>query len=287
MRAVAVIVALAACGGATPRPAALTVTEAGAEPRQPLRYAPVLRAVERAEVRIKSRLSAATTNTVLDTSKVAADAPTIRLVIRSEVTELGVNGDALIGYEIEDTGVLADVVDPAAYRVLEPEVAALKGVRGSWRRSATGQMTEARIDLVSAKLALDSIQQAGAVFPAAAIGVGAVWRSTGEVTISGVRWQRTITYRLKDLVDDVATLEVTAALRASSQALSVEPNASQRLTSGAMDVTGVLVGPLHGIIASGDLRETSELNLLIVRGRVRAASTVRTESSELYKRLAD
>jgi hypothetical protein len=101
---------------------------------------------------------------------------------------------------------------------------------------------------------------------------------TSKVRAAEVRWNRVATYRLVALTESTATVDVSISMRAGSQPIRVEPNATTRLTSGKSSVTGQLVIPLHGVVATGSLQQTSELSLQSVRRLLRVQSTTRTES---------
>jgi hypothetical protein len=122
-------------------------------------------------------------------------------------------------------------------------------------------------------------------FPDAPIGIGAVWRTTYADEYGAAHWNTTVTCRLKSLDSAVATVEVTAAMRAPSQVISVEPNATTRVTSGERTNTQLLVIPLDRLALNGDGHDTSELNLQIVRGKLRVAATARMETLATFQTL--
>jgi Family of unknown function (DUF6263) len=130
---------------------------------------------------------------------------------------------------------------------------------------------------------VESIRDASVVFPDVEIGVGATWRVTSQQTYSGVTWDRTIKYTLKAVSGGAATVVADITMRAGSQALSVEPNATTRLNSATGNATTELIIPLHGLVPTGMTQGTSEANFSIVRGHLRITSTVQSESSSSIK----
>jgi hypothetical protein len=173
-----IVALIAACAG-TPRvveaPATVTVLEAGAEPRQRVRYELAAHVPERRELTIKSRLSLKFVNTVLENGQRDVDAPTMTVVDRLEVTGFTPTGDALVAGEVVDASVGDDVVDPAIRSRAVASIAALKGRREVWRMAPSGatfDRTVSRSDIAAfdrvASL-FDQDVQATAVFP--------TWRS--------------------------------------------------------------------------------------------------------------
>ena len=290
---------LAACGGSRPRPTTppvLVVLEAGAEPRQLLRYrAPAPGVPERTEVRIKLRGTALFTTTVLDKERTASDAPTIRLVARLDSAGPTAAGDTQIRYQIEEASVLGDFIDPEMHRRVGAEVAGMKGLRGTWVRSPAGVVSE--VDVDPARLAranraglpgvADAILHAQVRFPDSPVGVGATWRAEYDDSFGGIDWRTSVTYRAKEVSETQVTLEVSTTMKAGSQALSVEPNQTLRLTSAERTVTQHLTVPLDHLAARGESRDSAELNLLVVQGRVRVESTLRVESLGMFTPIGD
>lgn len=263
------VLLLCACGSTVRIPASptLSIVDRGAEPRQLLRFAPIPGTTERAEVTIKQRLRTAYTNTVLEDGRTDVDQPSMRL-IGPVVTENVSAAGAKITFTIETAEVLDDVVDARARPQVE---AAAKGMVGSavvWRRAANGAT-----EPIAVPAALGSELFGDPTFPDEPVGIGASWRVTKAFTSSGVRFRAVMTYRLRDLMPSQVTLDLETDLVAPEQALSVEPNASVHLTSATGRGTGHAVIPLHSAIATSSVQWTVELNLKIVRGRLRVTSS--------------
>lgn len=97
-----------------------------------------------------------------------------------------------------------------------------------------------------------------------------------------MHWQRSVKYRLRSLDDSTATVLAEVTMSAGSQALSVEPNATTRVTSGT--VVEELTVPLRALVPSGTARGTTEVNFSIVKGHARITSTVRAETTVAVQR---
>lgn len=298
MRSVLVLVMAAACGGSSSSPrspapaAAITVLDPGAEPRQRLRYELAVHVPEREEATFKTATDTAFINTVLREGSRHVELPAIRAVGRLEVTAVTAAGDALVSYEIEDAALVEDAPDPRTRRVMEAELAALKGLRSSWRLSPAGLSSELAIVTRDGRSASRLMQVVEAIssrvpaFPDVEVGIGATWRVTSPYTVGGITWDRTTTFRLTGLAEGTATLTADVVERAGSQALSVEPNASTKLTSASSNGAAELTVPLGKLAPTVTARSNGEANLLIVRGRLRITSTVRNETTFTSKPLA-
>lgn len=107
----------------------------------------------------------------------------------------------------------------------------------------------------------ESMRASSVVFPDEPVGVGATWDVMSRMTISGIMWDRKTTYILRALDDSTASVDASVVMRASSQALRVEPNASTRLTSATASSSAELTVPLRGLVTTGASRGTSEANI--------------------------
>ena len=275
-----------------PKPT-IVVLEAGAEPRERVRYEPAPGFVEEVETNSKVRMANTFTNTVLETGKRDADFPTLVVRGRLEVTGLSPEGDALVSYTLESVRSLDDVVDPRMRQVADAQARSMKDAHLTARLSPTGEVADVKVEMPNAPPALrkgvsamgDSLDEMFARFPEAAIGVGAVWQVETRSTIAGVTWTRKATYTLRELTDGQAAVDVSMSMRASPQDLRVEPNASTTLTSGEGTQSGQALVLRHGLVASASSQMTTEANLLVVRQHLRISSTLRTEINLAVKRV--
>lgn len=280
MRLAAAFVLLGACGGAqnvvVPQP--IAVLDAGAEPRKILRQQPQLHAPEELEVTMKLRATGAYTNTTLDTSHSAIDFPTIVWHETVEANEVSADGATRVGGAITSVDTLDDVVDPRMKAIAARQAATLRGVTMSWRLAPDGKSSPVESSLRALPPGLLESWAVVPMFPATPIGIGARWSETMDDAVGGIHWTQTRTFTLTALDDTTASLTIDVNARAGSQALSTEPNASIRLTSGSMHVTATATVPFHGVAWTGDSHGTSEMNLQIVRGHLRTSTSQSTES---------
>lgn len=240
--------------------------------------------MEHVELELKVRSTSATTNTVLETSRRVFDAPTVRQIVRLEVSAIMPNGDALVSATTESATVLDDVIDPRVRDRIEAELAVSQRTRQSWRMRPSGTIADVvtrHPRLQGAALArfsnLGDMHEISPILPDTPVGIGASWEVRAQTSLAGIRWERAETSRLTALTDSTATIERQVTLTAPSQALSVEPNATTRLTSGTITATASLVVPLRGLAVTGTSHAVTEANLLVVRGHLRISSAVQNE----------
>jgi hypothetical protein len=275
----AVVVVAVACGGAqrpNERPE-IRVLDRGAEPRRDVRLQPALHKPERVELTIKMRSTGAYTDTTLETSHSMLDYPSISARERVEATDVDNSNLTLVTAVIEDVHVLDDVVDRRIKPIVAKRVASLRNATVAWRLAPDGSASAVDSELRNLPPGLLQAFVNAPTFPSSPVGVGARWTETVPTVLGGIHWNQTRTYTLTALDDSYATLSIELSATAGSQALSVEPNATIRLTSGTMSMTGTATIPLHGLAWTGDSRGSIETNLQIVRGHLRTESTVSTE----------
>jgi len=269
------LVVIGACGGTTTAVHApqQRIVSAGSEPRRILRLAPTVHAVELFNTTVKQRVATSTEDTVLQTHNGGVDFPSLVISARSEV--VGVDDHSSNGeIRIDGVALLDDQVDAHVRDTLERSIKHLEKERFTWRMTPTGQV--AVVGDVPVPLA--RVTQFPSVLPDDAVGVGAEWTVDDTSVIEKVRWQRRTTYRLVDMRENAATIDVTVDMHADSQALQVEPNATTRVTTGTGKATGTMTVRFDHAVAASDMHSTLELNLLIVRGHARVASDVTTEN---------
>lgn len=294
--AAALFISMGGCSArsdvAKPTPS-IEVIEPGAEPRQRLRYEPAPGLSEEVETSTKVRVSNIFTNTTLETGQRNADFPTSVIRGRLQVTGLSREGHALVSFAVEDVRSLDDVVDPRMRQMVDAQAQRLKGARSTWRLLPNGELLDIKVEMPNAPAAMrnrisvlsDAFDEMFVRFPEADVGVGAIWQIESQRKVSGVTWKRKATYTLRELTDGQAIVDVSVAMRAPSQELRVEPNATTTLKSGEGTASGQAFVPRRGLVISGSSQTTTEANFLIVRRRLRITSTLRTELFSSVKRI--
>lgn len=279
MMARVLVIALVACGSAqrpAPKPPAITVQDAGTEPRRVLRYELPPDAVERFEMDVKTRTSTAVTNTVLETGHRDLDFPTVQFL-----GQLSAN-KGRISEEILDATPLEDVTDPTLRELVDHELRAVKGTRASWSQAPSGLRSDISVQAKHAERFPDIaewVEANAVVFPDSPIGVGAIWRQDSQIVAGRATYDRTVTYTLTALDDEHATITATAHLAAAPQALRVEPNATYELTHAAADDVGEFKIAFHHMVATTTSHGTSDVSMSIVRKQLRLSSTIQSETT--------
>lgn len=116
------------------------------------------------------------------------------------------------------------------------------------------------------------------IYPDSPIGVGGSWRVTSQHVASGITWKRTTTYRLTSVGDSSATIDAHTVMEAAPQALSVEPNVTARISSAKGTTNAEHEVRLDVPVATGSSQGNLEINLLVVQGRLRIVSSIRSET---------
>lgn len=260
---------LCACGGANVKDTAqadaqLVVLDIGGLPRQRLRLQPVLHAKERFAVEIQTRMEGAYTDTTFQTRHGSGSAPAVRVTGTYEVTAIAPTGDAVVAMRID-------------------------GVAGtaSWRVSPVGAVSDIAVPDESPawRAQREMLETSTAIFPEGEVGVGARWQLTSRVRFGGVTWDRKISYALRDVTDTAFMIDAVAELRAESQAISVEPNRTTRLTSATAHSSSEAIIPRRGLTTTWTAIVSGELNLQIVQRRARVTSTLHIETTLATKPL--
>ncbi len=276
MRLVPAICLLAiACGGARPRAApVVTVTQVGEEPWSVLRYAHVAGTTERVELQLKLRTQTLFENTVLEQGRRDVDFPTIQITGPMTITDVAPDGTARIVLTVEDATLLEDVVDPRQRSALKARAAALRGRVFTSKRAVDGSFVSIDGDAAVAEaLTANNVR-----FPDSPVGVGASWQVTSTAISDGIRWRRTVTYRVRDRSETSVTIDADAELRADEQTLNSEPNATTVLKGGTGRGTSHAVIPLRGLAGEAQADHHLEAELLVTRRHVRVHATVKTDS---------
>lgn len=288
-KSLSLLVALAACGGTAPdakapiAPPTVTLLDPGPAPRQRVQFELAPHMTEQVEMTNKLIISTAFENTVLETGQRKSELPLVHVRGHLEVTDVTPDGVASISFAADDITV-DDDADPRVRQAVEAELRRSKNVHGGWRMSRAGVLTEVEIEDGSRAGGAGTGSVASAVtattiaFPDAEIGVGATWQVVSQPRTGGIRWTTTSMCKLLSLENGVATVDVSVASRAGSQALFVEPKRSRRLTSGSTTSSGQVIIPLKSLVPTAALRGTSETNFQLVDDRRRIASTFSIDS---------
>lgn len=199
----------------------IEVLDAGSEPREPLRLAPAVGASE--NVAMTMRLD-------LEQSGVAdakVNAPPIRAALAATLTDVTPNGDFHVTFSYPSFEVLKRKGTSAEQRnrfasALEP----LEALSGDLTLTTQGALVDSTLDIPddvdpnAAQLLgqlRDQFRELTVPLPQDAVGVGARWRATTQLTLNGVRARQVYEYRLKKRTGTTLELDVRGTQTAKRQ----------------------------------------------------------------------
>lgn len=267
--------------------------EAGAEPREPLR-------LELAE----GSTSAATIDfQITQTQEIGGEAtppapsPALRAVYRLTVDEAA-DDEFVVGYAFESFDVtnteelpdgFADQVDQA--------LDGFDQVTGTSVLDARGRALDSSIDVpddvnpqIGAQIdqLSESIEQLSAPLPEEAVGVGARWRISQEVTAQGLTTTQDAVYTLASLDGGSYVLEVATTQTAESQAFEL-PDApegtSAELTGFDVSGTGRIEGDLGSLVPANSAVETAgTVNITLSEAPAEGGAAGEGETIEVVQR---
>jgi hypothetical protein len=203
----------------------LTLIDAGAKPRRPLRYVVQPGAVERVSIVVHQD----TTQTLVGNATPSQKSPRTRLGVLMRIDDVAKSGDismswttAAVGYE-EMEGVREEV---------RPMLAKLKQfylkfagrmVMAPNGLTRSSELTDVEDMPLFARRQLESIwwvvRNSAMPFPAEPIGVGARWEVSETVDLMGLRVTDTSTFELVRIDDDSFALKIVSAQTAAEQKL--------------------------------------------------------------------
>lgn len=256
--------ALTAALFSTSAPAQTTsqLLEAGAAPRQPIRYRFTSGHSEQAAVDLNVQMALSLAGQPFPLGAV----PPIRMTMALRTAEVSADGSARIEFELLSAEALGD--DP---RVAQTNQAlqATKGLAGSYRVDVRGQVSDSQVkapaDGGAAESTLrdleQSMKQMAAPFPEEAVGQGARWRVTQNITNNNMQMAQTIEYTLRARSGNRVELDVKV-LDAKLDGIAGMP-AGAKLDSVKMQGGGSSVIRLDGLVPEGNIDAELDLALSI------------------------
>ncbi len=265
---------------------AVDLADAGAQPRQPLRYHFTAGSTELMDMDMKMTMAMAFDDPTLGARSSTSALPTVRSRIRIDVTELTPEGDARLAFNWLAVTVLPDVkVDAKMRHALESELGGLVGTRATARVSTRGATSD--IAFVPAPnmtptmrsslgRMTDSLRQLYLPFPGAAVGAGARWTIVVQVPFNGIAMDATYRYRLVELTAATARCDIKVTMSAAKQPMEVGSGMTGQLDSltghgeGTMTFTFDRLTPVGGThvasdaafsIATGDTVLTAKMHV--------------------------
>ena len=200
---------------------------AGSQPRQQLRLTPTVNAKETATMTLNMNLGMSIANNPMPTVKL----PGIVMTMETLVNKVDSNGDIHAQFKYTDADVVPDKAVPqAVINSVRTNIKKLIGTNGSFIIDNRGQSKGSSFGLPqqldgSTKKMIEqisnSLNQISSPVPSEAVGIGAKWRHSASLNLSGMNLIQTTTYQLVDLKDNVATIKVNVQQHADPQKLTL------------------------------------------------------------------
>jgi hypothetical protein len=200
----------------------------GAEPRQELRFKPVVNAKQEMTMKMNMDVKSSMSGTPMPTYKI----PQSVMKVESVVTQIDPNGDIHSKFSYTDADVVSEPnVPPELLQMMQSSVKQIVGMGGSFISDNRGQVKsgkfnfpEGQINPITRQL-LDqmsnSLDQFSSPVPQESVGKGAKWRTSSKINLAGINLSQNVIYELVDLKDNVATLNVSLEQQANSQELNL------------------------------------------------------------------
>ncbi len=204
----------------------VTLLEAGARPRQALRFMPQIGSGQTMDMTMRMSM----TQSIGDMAMPEMKLPGVRFTMLTKVVQVKENGDVQFRFTctdadiVEEPGVAASRAD--AMRTSLKEAV---GLRGTGLMSSQGFTKEADFEMTGdidpmAAQHVESLKQAvkqlSAPLPKEPVGVGAEWRVDQTSTMHGMLIKQTSTFKLTRIEGDRLQLDVKVKQTADAQTIS-------------------------------------------------------------------
>ena len=251
----------------------LELLDAGAEPRQELRFTPTVNSQQTVTLTMDMDV----TMSIGGQTPPTVDTPAVEMKMETEVTKVDANGDIYADFSYSEVDVVAAPnTPPKLVNLMRSQLQNLVGLQGSFIMDAQGNTRDINFDLPEEldpktqqmlEQMSNSLKQISSPLPFEAIGLGAKWRVSNDLAINGMSINQAATYELVGLQDDIATLQVSVEQNAPSQTINqpgLPPGASVKLES--LDSKGqakieIGLGQIMPIIATISLNSNTQMKI--------------------------
>jgi len=244
--------ALASTAAHAQSSSSVTLLEPGAAPRQALRYRFESGRTETARMDTTMQLTMVATGVQMP---VMAATP-IAIEIRLRTAEVAADGSAKLQFEVLSAAASGD---SGAAAQLNPTLATLKGLSGTYSLDPRGQVTTSQTALPGAALGAaptaadieEQMQQMALPLPAEAVGPGARWRAVQQTSANGLEVTQTTEYTLRSRNGEQLELDVKIVDVTLPDLSGMVPGAS--VSSATMSGGGPMTVNLAGLVPRGAL----------------------------------
>lgn len=250
------------------------VVDAGENPKRELRFDLKKGYVSRSAMTMRFGFDTTVDGQAVPIGKV----PTIRLVMAATVDE--VNGDeATMSVTYEDPKAMPEPgIDQAVIDQVNAGLVQLEGLKGTIVADNRGVVKRVSFDTASltdptVKSTVESIisQAEGLTvpLPSAAVGKGAVWTATREVTLNGITTDVVTKYTLTSVTDDAFEADVTQDLSADPGPVELPGlgDAKAEIVSYAVRTTGTMKATFASALPSvASMKGGGDIKMKISQG---------------------
>lgn len=207
----------------SPAPPQVKLLSEGAEPRQILQFAPDVNSKQTLTMTMSMGMEMSFGGQTSHKFPI----PATKVRIDTEVTKVDPNGDIHLRWTYADADVVASpAYPPQAIQAMRSELAKIVGLKGFVIIDRQGKTKEINFILPSESSTttkrmyeqiLNSLKQISSPFPIEAVGVGAKWEMSNQLTVSGMTLNQVTTYDIANIQDNVVTLNVSLEQHAGQQ----------------------------------------------------------------------
>ncbi len=218
--------------GSTNNVSKLEILDAGAEPRQEVKFRPLANSKQTMTMTMGMSMDMVMGETPLPKTNI----PKIVMKIDLTVGEVEASGDIHYSFRYTDINAIADnSTSPEVTAAIQKSFKTLKGISGELVVSNTGQVKSQKLILPktidpTTKQTLDrftkSMEQISTRLPSTVVGLGAKWQTTHSLNMAGLQLNQVTTYEIIAIDARGMTVKCKVAQSAPSQDLIVPGTAA-------------------------------------------------------------
>jgi hypothetical protein len=250
----------------------VVLVDAGAEPREELRYdfSGFTPQTMQMDMNMSMSMEGPATGTQQQTL------PTMRMIMSIPTVEATPEGNLRMAFSLDRYEVLpTEGVAPEMMQALQSSLASV-GTMSGWNViDNRGSFIDGDINVSAGSSAAqmmtsieDSMEQMVAPFPSEAVGLGARWQTSTEVTVNGLTLAQTATFTLASRSGDNVVLDVTIEQNAPPQDIadpSMPPGAVAHLDEMQTTGTGRMSLSLTNVVPNSTLSMSTAMRMSVVQ----------------------
>lgn len=266
----------------------VVLVDAGAEPRQELRYdfSGFTPQTMQMDMNMSMSMEGPATGTQQQTL------PTMRMIMSIPTVEVTPEGNLRMAFSLDRYEVLpTEGVAPEMMQALQASLASV-GTMSGWNIiDNRGSFVDGDITVSAGSSAAqmmtsieDSMEQMVAPFPAEAVGLGARWQTSTEVTVNGLTLAQTAGFTLVSRSGDTVVLDVTIEQNAPPQDIadpSMPPGAVAHLDEMHTTGSGRMTLSLTNVVPNSTLSMATAMRMSVIQGGTTSPAMAMTTSIDM------